>query len=148
MQPEPSQPPDEQATQPFNLDALARFRATANDVLAAHPEIRSAVVVLDFRGELNNAAIDRAIWLGSDGKSHTAEGVFGSIHAMMAVLDVMYTHLAQLEKSMRDRMLVMAQEAQKINHARQNPASIQTADAQAAPAARPHDQPRPDVGLT
>jgi len=110
----PQAPPEEQARNlPFYQAALNEFRATAANVFASHPEVRSAVVVLDYRGGLNDAKIDKAIWLGDNGPVNEPAAMFGGIYNMLGVLEVMFTRAAQNEQAMVQRAQALGAEIVK-----------------------------------
>src|SRR6478735_4971737 len=115
-------PPAEQATAlPFYAEALNAARARLVEILATHPEVRSAVVVLDYKGGLNDAKIDKAVWIGEHGAVQSPAAIFGSVYNTLATLEVMFTRLAAVEqvamtriKQLSDDMLKKEREFEQL----------------------------------
>ena len=109
-----SPPPEEKATgQPFDKAALSRMRETAQTVIAAHPEIRSVIVVMDYKGALNDAKVDRAVWIGDQGPVTAVDGLFGSLSSMLRVLELMFQRIVVKENELKDQIVVIGNELTK-----------------------------------
>lgn len=104
-------PPEEKATgTPFHVAAIESFRHTINEVLAKHPEVRSCTAVLDYRGGLNSAQIDKAIWMGENGPVQDIAAVIGSINNTLLALEVMFVRAHVLEEQLRQRLANLSKE--------------------------------------
>ena len=113
-------PPQEQRTNvPFNIDILNHFRALAAEMLTQHPELRSVCLTLDFKGSLNTAKIDNALWLGETGAVERIDAIMGSIDQTLNLLGIMFlraddhavklrTDLINTSKSLYDRRMELA----------------------------------------
>ncbi len=104
-------PPDEQDDRlSFEQKILAEFRVTAFERFAAHPELRSVVVVLDYAGALNDAPIDKALWIGKDGPINNIAAVLGSLDNVIATLEPMFARAITLNRNLRDQATVLGTE--------------------------------------
>lgn len=104
--------PEEGATKlTFDQAICLRFRETIHHAFVAHPELRSVAVVFDYAGSLNDARVDKAIWLGPDGAVQSLAGVFGSIQNTLSLLDAQMTRAAAAEQQMRERVSILGAEA-------------------------------------
>ena len=81
------QNPIEEPVRPFNIDTIDRFRKLSLDCFTRHPELRSIAVTLDMRGNLGEAQIAKALWIGVDAQGraecteHHPDGCEGGDHA-------------------------------------------------------------------
>jgi hypothetical protein len=107
-------PPEEKGkAQTFDQAALARMRAAASEVLAVHPEVRSVIVVLDYKGPLNDAPIDKALWIGENGAVTGLDAMFGSAANLMRVMQHVFGSIDQRGQAMREEAQVLGNELVK-----------------------------------
>jgi hypothetical protein len=100
---EPSPPPEEKATGlRFDEAAVKEMREAATLVFSRHPEVRSIAVVFDYRGALNDANVNKALWLGPDGPVRKLDGMFGSLANMLRLTDHMFSLAAAEELRLRE----------------------------------------------
>jgi hypothetical protein len=111
-------PPPEEAARRLTFDqaALQTLREAAQVVFNRHPEVRSAMVVLDYAGPLNDTpGVHKAVWLSARGGQVTEiPAVFGTAQNLLAALDVVLTQAARTEDKLRglalEHMKTLAQE--------------------------------------
>lgn len=105
----------------FDKAAIAKMRESISELFVDHPEVRSVAVVFDYEGGLNDADIDKGLWLGTAGTVVSPAAIFGSIHNTMLVLEQMFVRASRLEQNMRDRYQLLASELlEKQKNAEQN----------------------------
>jgi len=85
----------------FDKAATGRLAQAANEVIAAHPEVRSVVVAIDYRGNLNTAAVDRVVWLGDKGQVIAPDAVIGSLQAVITATQFIVERAVIVEQSLR-----------------------------------------------
>ena len=112
---EPAAPPPEEKVQRQSFDtvAVATMQAAAVAVLSQHPEVRSVVVVLDYHGELNEAKVNRALWIGENGPVTSLPALFGSVNVTLRTLDFMFRRISETEQNLRERAQVLGAEVVK-----------------------------------
>ena len=101
---------DKQDRLPFDKAAISTMRATALNVIAAHAEVRSVIVVIDYAGELNEANVDKGLWVGEDGAVTKIDAIHGSIGNTVAVLEQLFLRAAQHAQNMREQVMVLGKE--------------------------------------
>ena len=108
---EATPPPEEQKTQvPFDTAILEKFKATVNQALAEHPELRSVAVVFDFEGGLNDAQVNKGLWVGRDGPVIQPNAIFGSIKNVQMMVETMFDRSVVLTQDMKEQVQIIAQE--------------------------------------
>jgi hypothetical protein len=109
-----TQPPDEKARGlSFDKATIQAFRKTVLEVCSEHPEVRSVVVTVDYAGGLNDANIDKALWLGADGPVKSIAAVLGSVSNTLRTLEIMFGRAIQLEAELRKQ--IQASGAEVVN---------------------------------
>jgi hypothetical protein len=73
-----------QSPEIFDVKALKIMQAAAQQVLSVVPEVRSVVVVFDYKGELNDSKINKGLWLGEGGGVSDPRAILGTAQNMVA----------------------------------------------------------------
>ena len=97
--------PDADENQPlmFDENLNATFRDACNAAFLKVPELRSVVVVYDYRRNLNDMpSISKGLWLSADGNEQkTPDSMAGSLAALLQsaahILDENFQMLAMLQ---------------------------------------------------
>lgn len=66
------------------------------EVIQRHPEVRSIAVAIDYHGLLNEAQVNKGLWLGENGAVTTPEAIFGSFFVTLNLLTVQFQRMAEL----------------------------------------------------
>ncbi len=82
MSPNTEQPP--RAT--FDQMILNEFKEVGFKILARHPEARSLAMVVDYQQSLNDANVNKGLWIGPNGSVTDPAAVFGSMHQTLELL--------------------------------------------------------------
>lgn len=92
----------------FHEEAAELFQRVSQTLLNTHPEVRSVVSIFDYDGDLNNAKITNAVWVGRgpNGLVDSPEAIIGSAYQTLKLLG------AILERS---RMTLQAREWQILD---------------------------------
>lgn len=87
----PDEIPDnlpEEKKMPFDTAVTTRLQQASQNAIAAHPEIRSIVIAIDYRGGLAQSSIKKIVWTGDgpQGAVSAPDAVIGSIQVTTEAL--------------------------------------------------------------
>ena len=116
--------PTQEKKPTFDVAVCERLRHAIVDVLAGFPEVRSIACSVDYHGSLNDADINKGIWLGEGGPVTAPDAIFGSVFQTLRILETQCARALQLMESMRENVEVLGSEAVKRHE------EIQRLDAQ------------------
>lgn len=98
---------------PFDVAVCESLRHAITNVLAGFPEVRSIAVSVDYHGALNDADINKGIWLGEAGPVTSPDAIFGSVFQTLRMLETQCGRALQLMEQMRENVEVLGAEALK-----------------------------------
>lgn len=94
----------------FDQAVIDRLRACFVDVFLRHPEVKCLAATVTWNGELNDADVRHALWLGPDGAVTKLDAVFTSVEQTLKLLAVQAARADELITKMRDTVRVLAGE--------------------------------------
>jgi hypothetical protein len=103
----PSGPP------PFDEAACEALRQACVSVIQDHPEVRSVAATVDYYGALNDAVVQKGIWLGEEGVVTTPDAILGSTMQTLRLLEEQIGRLFQVAGSMKESLQVLGEELVK-----------------------------------
>lgn len=106
-QPEPTPRPT------FDAAICEELRATALNILSRYPEARSIAAVVDFHGALNDAEVNKGIWLGENGPVKNPAEIFGSIFQTLRLLESQVGRAVELVQQLKDHAELLGSEVVK-----------------------------------
>jgi len=95
---------------PFDKAATALLKKAAQQVLGEHPEVRSVIMILDYKGSLNDADVDKALWIGESGQVTQLDAMFGAVAGLMRVMNHVMARIDQVAANMRDEAQIIGTE--------------------------------------
>lgn len=96
---------------PFDQEVCHVLRQAASVIFARHPEARSVAAVVDYFGALNDANIQKGIWVSPHGPVDTPDGVFGSMFQQLRMLEEQFARAIGYAQQLREDVQSMATEA-------------------------------------
>ncbi len=72
---------------PFDQELSGAGQLFALEMLSRHPELRSVAIVFDYQGQLNDAAVIKAMFRSSTGVQATPEAIFGTMNNTIRLID-------------------------------------------------------------
>ena len=116
-------------THPLTFDqaVTAELKTACQDIMLRHPEVGDLAVAINWKGNLNDAAIHHGLWIGRNGQVADLAGIFGSSGQAIKLLQTMLERAFNSYQSLRATSLKLGEiihEQQKEVEARR------TADAE------------------
>lgn len=96
--------------QTFDVAISEQLRTTILDILAKFPEARAIAAIVDYHGSLNDADVNKGVWIGENGDHKTLTEVFGGIAQTLRMLDLQIGVANTLYSRFRENMTVLGTE--------------------------------------
>lgn len=112
MTPNPGPSPGQEAPRPmFDEKVCETMGAAIKAVLAGTPEVRSIAVAVDYHGDLNDAKVGNAVWMGRRGAVQRPDEVFGSLMCTLRLAETMLARAYEVVGRLREQAQVLVQVA-------------------------------------
>lgn len=72
--------------------------------------MRSVIMILDYKGSLNDADVDKALWIGESGQVTQLDAMFGAVAGLMRVMNHVMARIDQVAANMRDEAQIIGTE--------------------------------------
>lgn len=102
-----------QNRQTFDVAICEELRKAAISVLAKYPEARSIAAMVDYHGGLNDADINKGIWLGENGNNKSFVEVFGGLFQTLRLLEGQLSLASKMIENLREQAEVIGSEVVK-----------------------------------
>ena len=87
-----------------------------------YPELRSVAVICDYKGALNEAQVEKALWIGTGGAVKDIGAIMGGINNTLMVLDQMFMRIVEIQKAAAENLGALssdlAAKSQQLNEVR------------------------------
>jgi hypothetical protein len=109
----PQSQPEQTPRPTFDAAICELLRSAALDILSRYPEARSIAAVVDFHGALNDAEVNKGIWLGENGPVKNPAEIFGSIFQTLRLLESQVGRAVELVQQLKDHAELLGSEVVK-----------------------------------
>ena len=104
---------DEDRPRTFDEAACETLRAACASVIQSHPEVRTVSASVDFYGTLNDAQVQKGVWIGESGMVTAPDAILGSTMQTLRLLEEQIGRLFQVAGGMRESLQVLGEELVK-----------------------------------
>lgn len=93
----------------FDVAVCDELRRALTAVMQDHPEVKCLGTSICWQGDLNDANINHAVWIGRDGEPVLKpDGVIGSVHQTLRLLDHQLGRGLEIAHRLRQDILQLA----------------------------------------
>ena len=104
----------------FDEAACEALRQAIVQVIQEHPEVRSVAVTLDYKGALNDATVQKGLWLGEEGVVTAPDAILGSTMQNLRMLEEQLGRMFQVAGGMRESLQVLGEELVSKNEEKES----------------------------
>ena len=85
----------------------------ALEILSRYPEARTIAAVVDYHGLLNDAEINKGVWLGENGAVKSPDEIFGSLLQTLRLFESQFGRAVELVTQFIEHVEVLGAESVK-----------------------------------